>query len=90
MVAKKRLQASYTLGGIQMISAEVMADGLLVNSFVKAIHSAVDHGIWHSYFDIFRTLGFHDIVHMFNNNGPIIWKKVARQCRPFSPFLQQV
>lgn len=88
LIARKRLFASYTLGGLKLIPGDIMAHGLILNFFKKQMEgggSPLLFTVFTSLFDQFQYPSFETMVNVY---GPQIWREAGRRLGFHSYFLK--
>jgi hypothetical protein len=89
MVAKNRIHASHKLGGLQIVAAQDMAQGLLLN-FMQRMISGGSCFIHEFYEEVIRNTGYGSLHEMCVSYGPRIWDRFAEAVQGSSKFLSGI
>jgi hypothetical protein len=90
LVAKKKLEASYEMGGIELINIGILAKGLLLNFMERYLEGKVG-GIMQERLELFlRMNGCEQLDRMLRIYGPRIWEHFAVRIRTYSEYWGEV
>lgn len=90
LVARERFFASHTLGGLQLIAADVMAKGLVLNLFRKLMGGEGSEALRSFYQGIFDRFSYPTVGQMLQGYGPHLWREAGARVGTSSFFLKIV
>jgi hypothetical protein len=83
LVAKKRINASYKMGGLQMDFTRDTAMGLLTNFIQKIFNLRGIEGekpfVYELFAEYIRGLDTPNLEELINMGGPRIWRKISKK-----------
>jgi hypothetical protein len=90
LVAKKKLEASYELGGIELINIGILAKGLLLNFMERYLEGRVG-GIMQERLELFLRMNeCEQLDRMLRIYGPRIWEQFAVRIKTYSEYWGEV
>jgi hypothetical protein len=95
MVARKRVAASYDMGGLKMDFSRETAQGLLLNGLQRVRNQAAydndrQNFLYRLLTARLREINLLNITEMFDVGGPRIWRDIGNRLVNKSPFFAQV
>ena len=90
LVAKKRLSASYAMGGLQLINIPDMVEGLQINLIQKRAKINSTYSTYEKLVDcLLARLRLPKLEYHVQSLGPAIWSQTSAKLLPYNQLLSQ-